>query len=327
MKIVNATLLFLLICMTSYSQLTRTGSFVAADSSTYPITGDVTVTENSGVMTVVFETNFSTIQGFVLEVFLSKTGILDTNTDLKISTMPLDSGSPFMSPITGMRSFTVPAGTSISDFDHVLVQCTSANVLWGNVSLSSIQGPTMTRSGNFIADSNTYPISGDVTVTEDAAGVLTVVFESNFTTIQGFKLEVFLSKSNTLNTFTDQKISLLPLDDGSAFMSPITGMRTFTASPGTSIYDFDNVIVQCTSANALWGHANLCESDLDILDIVRSPTTFKAEQHITSSALITSGYDIGYEASDYVELENGFEVSSSTNFIANTGQGYGCVIE
>ena len=137
--------------------------------------------------------------------------------------------------------------------------------MWGNVSLSPPQAaPPAQRSGSFVANNPAlYPISGDVSVSEQG-GVLTVVFESNFATIQGLRLEVFLSKSNQLDTSTDQMISLLPLDDGSDFMSPITGMRTFTAAAGTSIYDFDNVLIQCTIANVLWGHANLCESNLDI---------------------------------------------------------------
>lgn len=326
MKYFLPLLLIQLFAISVFGQLIRTGSFVA-DSPTYPITGDVTVTENAGVMTVVFESNFSTIQGITLEVFLSKTGTLNTSTDLKISTMPLDNGSPFMAPITGMRTFNVPAGTTITDFDHVLVQCTSANALWGNASFSPVMQAPIQRFGSFVADGPAYPISGDVTVTQDASGVLTVVFESNFATIQGITLEVFLSKTNMLVTSTDQKISLMPLDNGSPFMAPITGMRTFTAAPGTTIYDFDNVLVQCTSANALWGHANLCESNLDIPSVVNSDLNYKAGGYVTSDAVINPGLSIGYEASDFVELQDGFEVPTTTDFVANVGPSYGCVIE
>jgi len=110
-------------------------------------------------------------------------------------------------------------------------------------------------------------------------------------------------------------------------MAPITGMMTFTAAPGTTIYDFDNVLVQCTSANALWGHANLCESNLDIPTVVNSDLNYRAEGYITSEALINPGLMIGYEASDFVELKDGFEVPITTDFEAIAGPTYGCVIE
>jgi len=47
----------------------------------------------------------------------------------------------------------------------------------------------------------------------------------------------------------------------------------------------------------------------------------------TSSAFVSSGLSIGYEASDFVELQDGFEVPTSTDFVANVGALYGCVIE
>jgi len=226
-----------------------------------------------------------------------------------------------------MRTFTVPSGTNINDFDNVLVQCTSASVLWGNASLAPVAHAPIQRTGNFIAnDGNVYPISGDVTVSQEN-GILTVVFESNFATIQGVKLEVFLSKSNALNPATDQKISLEPLDNGSPFMSPITGMRTFTAAQGTNIYEFDNVIVQCTSVNTLWGYANLCETNLDIPIVANTDLIYRAEDYISSAAMINSGLNIGYESSDYVELIEGFEVKKFSDFHAKAGSLYGCLVE
>lgn len=132
-----------------HSQCTRTGNFVAADPSQYPISGDATIIDNGNELMVRFEENFATVQGAMLEVFLSKTGTLDTANDLKISSDPLDRGSATGTPISGVHEFAVPSGITVEDFDHVLIQCTTINALWGNVALGDNEGncgtTTLTR--------------------------------------------------------------------------------------------------------------------------------------------------------------------------------------
>lgn len=182
------------------------------------------------------------------------------------------------------------------------------------------------RTGSFVPDSPTYPISGDVSFSY-LNGVSMVTFESNFSTIQGITLEVFLSKTNTLDLNTDVKISLLPLDDGSAFMSPITGMRTFPVPASIDIFDFDNIIVQCTSANLQWGYANICENQLDVTLNPIPEGLYRAAQEITSQASVEVSASVHFESSNTIQLNDGFVVPSSSSFEAQVGPSSGCVIQ
>lgn len=184
----------------------------------------------------------------------------------------------------------------------------------------------LTRTGSFVAGTALYPISGDVTVTSNA-GTITVEFENNFSTIQGIRLEVFLGKSKNLNTGTDLKISTVPLDDGTAMSSPITGTRTFAVPAGTNLYEYDNVIVQCTVANVLWGHANLCESTLNLSTSPLPTDLYRGEQSILSSSVIDNAADVSFEAQNMIVLDSDFEVPSSSNFDAVVGSTRGCIIE
>lgn len=194
------------------------------------------------------------------------------------------------------------------------------------ISFSQTADAQTNRTGSFVANSAIYPISGDISVT-DIAGVKTVTFEANFATIQGITLEVFLAKTNVLNFSTDILISTAPLDSGTAMNTPITGMRTFTVPNGVSIYDFDNIIVQCTSASVLWGHANICASQLLISTTGVSSGTYRAADQIISDSELAASSSISYECADYIELNNGFEVPLSTDFMALAGVTYGCSIE
>lgn len=183
------------------------------------------------------------------------------------------------------------------------------------------------RTGSFVAnDPGVYPISGDVRV-EYNAGSVTVFFENNFATVQGLALEVFLSRSKNLNTGTDTKISLMPLDQGTPTNTPIIGMRTFNVPTGVSLYEYDNVLIQCTTINELWGHANLCETNLN-LSVSNLPSdTYHAQQNLTSSSSVAPSSDITFEASDCVQLVSGFYAPASTDFYANAASGLGCIIQ
>jgi hypothetical protein len=55
----------------------------------------------------------------------------------------------------------VPAGVELEDFDNILIQCTQANILWGNVVLSSIQGSgcsVLSVAEQVLNDLLVYPI-------------------------------------------------------------------------------------------------------------------------------------------------------------------------
>jgi len=184
----------------------------------------------------------------------------------------------------------------------------------------------LNRTGSFIENSAVYPISGDVTVTYNA-GIISVQFENNFSTVQGITLEVFLGKSNNLNTATDLKISTAPLDSGTPMSTPITGSRTFTASSGTNLYEFDNVLVYCTSANVLWGYVNLCENSLNLTTGPLPSDTYRGEQIILSSSLIDNNATVSFETKDTIVLNENFEVPNSSNFNAAVDATHGCLIE
>ncbi len=312
-------LVFFLASSFLLSQTTRTGMFTANMPNVYPISGDVTVTNNNGNLIVDFASNFQTIQGITLEVFLGKANALNTATDVLISTIPLGPGIPFQGPITGAHSYTVPSGIDINDFDYVLVQCTSANILWGYTELT-----TVSRNSNFVANMpNVYPISGDASLSDDN-GNLTVHFDSNFATIQGITLEVFLSKQNMLNTSTDVKVSTIPLGPGIPFQGPITGSHTFTVPAGVDFYEFSYILVQCTSANILWGYVNICDMDLAINEQPLEGEIYLAEEISSTSTLSTNG-NYRFEGHNGVSLFTGFEVPLTTEFIGLAGQPYGCV--
>jgi len=182
------------------------------------------------------------------------------------------------------------------------------------------------RTGTFIENSAVYPISGDVTVTYNA-GTINVKFENNFSTIQGITLEVFLGKSSNLNRATDLLISTEPLDSGTPMSTPITGARTFTISSGTNLYDFDNVLVYCTSADVLWGYANLCENTLNLSTNPLPSDVYRGEQIISSSSKIGNNSTVSFETKDTIALNSNFEVPNSSNFNAIVDATYGCLIE
>lgn len=265
------------------AQFEREGTFVAADPANYPISGTTAVQFlSNGTHRVVFKSDFATIQGLRLEVFLSKTGTLNTTTDVKISTQELqddNGGTDMNDPITGFKIFEIPAGITLAEFDYVIVQCTQANLLWGSAALGGATAlDHCERSGSFVAaDPANYPVSGSARIEFLTDGTKQVIFDDNFATIQGLRLEVFLSKTGTLNTTTDVKISVQELQDdngGTDMNDPITGFKRFEVPAAISLEEFDYIIIQCTQANLLWGSVALSAdsgsgcSVLDVEDVV-----------------------------------------------------------
>lgn len=179
------------------------------------------------------------------------------------------------------------------------------------------------KSGSFVANlPSIYPIVGTVNMTEDN-GTLSVTFEDDFATVQGIRLEVFLSVTGDLNTANDVKISSAPLDDGTSMNTPISGTRSFTAPAGTGIDDFDYVIVYCTSASTLWGSALMSSSNTNENKWTVVDAGFGTKPSI---ALTSQGYPrIAYMS----EVTGGFiklGLSNDTTFtseLADSGYFYG----
>jgi len=138
-----ASLICLVICLwnpVANSQDIRTGSFIANDPSVYSISGSVEyIKDTDNTLTVAFKNDFATVQGSRLEVFLSTDDNFD-NDDLLISQEPIGGGVGLGIAITGPQTFSVPSGVDFAQYDYVLVQCTSFNVLWGYAEFSAVEG-------------------------------------------------------------------------------------------------------------------------------------------------------------------------------------------
>jgi hypothetical protein len=144
-------LLFLAILLaTSFqfvnAQCSRSGTFVQSDPQ-YSISGTANITFTTmGDKNVIFESDFATVQGADLRVYISKTDdILATGSDaVQISSQLMNdgggTGGPGVSPITGMMSFTVPAAYELNDFDYIVIQCIAINERWGHVALGATGG-------------------------------------------------------------------------------------------------------------------------------------------------------------------------------------------
>ncbi|WP_430411620.1 T9SS type A sorting domain-containing protein [Kordia sp.] len=150
------TKLLLFVCATFgalqiNAQCSRSGSFMQSDPA-YSISGTGGITfELNGDKNVVFDSNFMTVQGVDLRVYLSKTDdILAVGSDaIEVTTSPLlgDNGmtSPVLSPITGMKTFvinqTLYPNVNLSTYDYVVIQCIGINERWGYVNMAAANGP------------------------------------------------------------------------------------------------------------------------------------------------------------------------------------------
>lgn len=124
-----------------------------------------------------------------------------------------------------------------------------------------------TRSGSFVQSDPAYSISGTGRITFDLSGNKNVIFDSNFTTVQGVDLRVYLSKQNDINAAGADPIEVTtgPLlgDNGmtSPVLSPITGMKTFpinqTMYPNVQLDTYDYIVIQCIGINERWGYVNM----------------------------------------------------------------------
>jgi hypothetical protein len=150
----------------SQAQCSREDQFEAIDDpAQYPVSGTASLEfQTDGSKQVVFADDFVTVQGIELRVFLSSTPRLaQGGSEIEVTTEPLqdDNGGQDMNdPITGMKTFDVPASVNLSDFDYIIIQCVQADVLWGRADLGSNQGPDCSTLGvieNNLDQVNVYP--------------------------------------------------------------------------------------------------------------------------------------------------------------------------
>ncbi len=141
-------LLIVLLAFTGITnaQCLREGSLTAVDDpANYPVAGTAIQSfEVDGVKEVIFGEDFATVQGIELRVFLTTTERLGQGgEELEITTEPLqddNGGTDMGDPITGMKVFELPADVELNDFNYVIIQCVSADVLWGRASLGTPAG-------------------------------------------------------------------------------------------------------------------------------------------------------------------------------------------
>lgn len=150
----------------SQAQCSREDQFEAIDDpGQYPVSGTASLEfQTDGTKQVIFADDFATVQGIELRVFLSSTPRLaQGGNELEVTTEPLqdDNGGQDMNdPITGMKTFDVPASVNLSDFDYIIIQCVQADVLWGRADLGANQGPdcsTLSVAQNTLDQLNVYP--------------------------------------------------------------------------------------------------------------------------------------------------------------------------
>jgi len=129
---------------------------------------------------------------------------------------------------------------------------------------SNFTNAQCSRSGSFIQSDPQYSISGTGNITFTTGGAKNVIFESNFATVQGADLRVYLSKTDDIKTIGADEIEVTTaqlMNDGGgtggAGVSPITGMMTFPIPGSVELDDYDYIVIQCITINERWGHVTL----------------------------------------------------------------------
>ena len=138
------------------------------------------------------------------------------------------------------------------------------------MALVQLTNAQCSRSGSFVQSDPLYAISGDANITFTTSGDKNVIFESNFATVQGADLRVYVSKMDDINSPGADPIQISGQleNDAGGFggpgTSPITGMMTFSLPNSVELSDFDYIVIQCIAINERWGHVTLgANSGLD----------------------------------------------------------------
>lgn len=235
--IMKTKLLLLAFFITGVSQLTnaqcsRSGTFVQSDPA-YAISGNGNITfTTSGSKDVIFESNFATVQGADLRVYLSKTDdIATTGSDaIEVSTSQLinddgGTGGAGVSPITGMMTFPMPASTTLEEYDYIVIQCIAINERWGYVALGPNVGSdcaTLSIAENTPLDNVTFypnPSENDIEISNAKQLNLGV-------TIYNVLGKVVVQAKNT--TLRKQTINLSSLNSGVYLIQLTADGKTIT---------------------------------------------------------------------------------------------------
>ncbi len=99
----------------------RTGSFQAAQGSSYRVEGTGVLEQTDASLQVRFLDNFSVSNGPDLHVYLS--------TQNRVNATSIDLGA--LQSTTGAQMYSVPANVRMNDFDFIIIHCVPFNVSFG----------------------------------------------------------------------------------------------------------------------------------------------------------------------------------------------------
>lgn len=180
-KLLFLATLFVASILQINAQQCREATWVANDPVTYPCDGDVDLIFTNGAYKEVNFTNFSTIQGFNLEVFLSTDDDISNGlgSHTQISTQPLqddNGGMDQFDPITNDQIIDVSGISDINMYDYVIIQCTTANVKWAHAQLGAVASGSTCDNRVLSIDDNVFsnislfpnPSKGKVTLKAQA---------------------------------------------------------------------------------------------------------------------------------------------------------------
>ncbi len=135
------------------AQCHRAGVLSAVDEpDEYPVEGSVELrTNEAGETFVNFLSDFATIQGLELRVYLATTERLDQNGEyLEVTTEPLqddNGGQDLGDSITGEKQFLIADSIRLEDYDYLIIQCVSADVLWGRAHFGGMFTGIIVKAG------------------------------------------------------------------------------------------------------------------------------------------------------------------------------------
>ena len=105
----------------------RSGTFTG--NAGYMVNGTATLSQMGNQLNLAFGSDFQSSNGPMLAVYLAKnaSGSLTASNSLKLANLISN---------TGAQMYTVPSGTALTDFNHVVIYCIPFNIRFGTASLN-----------------------------------------------------------------------------------------------------------------------------------------------------------------------------------------------
>lgn len=239
----------------SSPMIVRSAGLVADGAGGAPdATGTVNVVRNRGLLSVQLGADFMQEMGpGDTQLLLARTGDnIDTQRGADAASVSAPLGI-IPNGASGERSFELPAGTDIDDFDYVVVWCPTAGVNFGAAELPK-------RSGTLVADGagGAPDATGSVTLMRDASGQLLIELGADFMQEMGPGDTQLILARTSENVDTQRGA-----DPASASMSlgiipnGASGMQSFAIPDGVDLDLFDFAIVWCPTAGVNFGAASL----------------------------------------------------------------------